>query len=110
MKKLIFISYSLLAAIVINAQEVQNNKPDRMKPALVIVDIQNEFIPKMSEQEKKYVFEVINGSIWCFRQKNLPIIRVYHSDVNWGPFDGSEEFSYPKSIIIKDSDLKITKN
>jgi len=95
---------------LIIAQEMQNNKGDKIKPALIIIDIQNDFIPKMSEQEKKYAFQVINGSIWVFRQNNLPIIRVYHSDINWGPFDGSEEFSYPKSVIIKDSDLKIIKH
>ena len=100
----------LLFSPLIIAQEMQNNKGDKIKPALIIIDIQNDFIPKMSDQEKKYAFQVINGSIWAFRQNNLPIIRVYHSDINWGPFDGSEEFSYPKSVIIKDSDSKIIKH
>jgi len=104
----------ILILLLINpfiiAQEMQKSNADKMKPALIIIDIQNDFIPKMSDQEKKYAFQVINGSIWVFRQNNLPIIRVYHSDINWGPFDGSEEFSYPKSVIIKDSDLKIIKH
>jgi len=100
----------LLISPLIIAQEMQNNNAEKIKPALIIVDIQNQFIPKMSDQEKKYAFEVINGAIWVFRQNNLPIIRVYHSDINWGPFDGSEEFSYPKLVIIKDSDLKIIKH
>ena len=107
--KAIILLIMLINPLII-AQEMQNNKGDKIKPALIIIDIQNDFIPKMSEQEKKYAFQVINGSIWVFRQNNLPIIRVYHSDINWGPFDGSEEFSYPKSVIIKDSDLKIIKH
>jgi nicotinamidase-related amidase len=81
-----------------------------MKPALIIIDIQNEFIPRMSEQEKKYAFDIINGSIWFFRQNNLPIIRIYHSDLKWGPNEGDEGFNYPESVIIKESDLKIIKH
>lgn len=100
----------LLISSLINSQEVQNNKPDKMKPALIIIDIQNEFIPKMSEQEKKYALQVINGSIWCFRQNNLPIIRVYHSDLNWGPEVGTEPFEYPKSVIVRDTELKVIKH
>lgn len=64
----------------------------------------------MSEQEKKYALKVINGAIWVFRQNNLPIIRVYHSDLNWGPKEGTEAFEYPKSIIIRDTDLMVHKH
>lgn len=92
------------------AQEIQNTNSGKIKPALIIIDIQNQFIPKMSDQEKKYAFQVINGSIWRFRQNNLPIIRVYHSDLNWGPEEGTEPFEYPKSVIIQDTELKVIKH
>lgn len=92
------------------AQETQSNKAEIMKPALLVIDIQNEYLPYMSEDEKKVVMRVINGAIWFFREQNLPIIRVYHSDLRWGPEEGSEGFEYPKSVIIQDSDPKIHKH
>lgn len=107
MKKIILLVLVGLSYFV----NAQNSGPaNKMKPALIIIDIQNEYIPKMSEQEKKYAFQVINGSIWTFRQHNLPIIRVYHSDLNWGPDENSESFKYPNSIIIKDSDIMVHKH
>lgn len=109
MKKIIVFLFCL-QSVCLNAQvnSIGENQP--IKPALVIIDIQNEFIPRMSDQEKKYAFDVINGSIWFFRKNNLPIIRVYHSDINWGPEEGTEAFEYPKSIIIRDTDLKVLKH
>lgn len=92
------------------AQETQSNKLEKMKPALLVIDIQNEYLPYMSEDEKKFVMRVINGAVWFFREQNLPIIRVYHSDLRWGPEEGSEGFEYPKSVIIQNSDPKIHKH
>ncbi|MBU1011560.1 MAG: isochorismatase family protein [Bacteroidetes bacterium] len=107
MKKIILLVLVGLSYFV----NAQNSGPaNKMKPALIIIDIQNEYIPKMSEQEKKYAFQVINGSIWTFRQHNLPIIRVYHSDLNWSPAESSEGFKYPSSVIIKDSDIMVHKH
>ncbi len=76
---------------------------------MLLIDIQNEFLKYMSEDEKKMVMEVINGAIWMFRQHNLSIIRVYHTDPNWDPKLRTEPFEYPKSVIIKDVDLKVIK-
>jgi nicotinamidase-related amidase len=105
---------TLIVMLLINsfvlAQETQSNKLEKMKPALLVIDIQNEYLPYMSEDEKKFVMRVINGAIWFFREQNLPIIRVYHSDLRWGPEEGSEGFDYPKSVIIQDSDPKIHKH
>ena len=94
------------------AQDENTGKQDevKMKPALLVIDIQNEYLPYMSEDEKKFAMLVINGAIWFFRENNLPIIRVYHSDLNWGPKEGTENFEYPKSVIIQESDTKIHKH
>jgi nicotinamidase-related amidase len=80
------------------------------KPALIVIDIQNEFLPYMAEDGKKLIMEMINGAIWAFRQHNLPVIRVYHTDPGWGPKPGTESFEFPKSINIKDDDPKVIKN
>jgi nicotinamidase-related amidase len=79
----------------------QNSEPD---------NIQNEYLKYMSEDDKKFGMEVINGTIYMFRQHNLPIIRVYHTDPKWGPQPGTEPFEFPKSVIIKDDDPKVIKN
>ncbi|MCU0645763.1 MAG: isochorismatase family protein, partial [bacterium] len=53
---------------------------NQVKPALLVIDIQNEYLKYMSEYDKKWGMEIINGAIYMFRQHNLPIIRVYHTD------------------------------
>ena len=81
-----------------------------VKPALVVIDIQNEFMPYIPEDEAKLGLEMINASIWIFRENGFPIVRVYHTDPNWGPKTDSEGFQFPSSIQIKDDDPKIVKN
>lgn len=100
----------LLINPFIIGQDTQSNKANKIKPALLVIDIQNEYLPYMSEDGKQFAMLVINGSIWFFRENNLPIIRVYHSDLNWGPKEGTEAFEFPKSVIIQESDTKIHKH
>jgi nicotinamidase-related amidase len=80
-----------------------------MKPALVIIDIQNKFLPYMSSDQDK-ALEMINWAIYVAREYKIPVIRVYHTDPNWGPKPGTEEFEFPKSIKINDDDPKVIKN
>jgi len=82
----------------------------QLKPALLVIDIQNQFLPYMSENDKKLALEMVNGAIWLFRQHGHPIIRVYHTDPNWGPKPDTESFEFPASINIKADDPKIIKN
>ncbi|MCK9617506.1 MAG: isochorismatase family protein [Lentimicrobiaceae bacterium] len=81
-----------------------------MKPALLVIDTQNEFLKYMCEEDKKAALEYINYAIMIFREKNLPVIRVYHTDPGFGPAPGTEAFEYPSSISIKDTDPKVIKN
>lgn len=81
-----------------------------MKPALLVIDIQNEYLPLMSEQDKKMALFMINGAISIFRQHGFPVIRVYHTDPQWGPKPDTEAFEFPKSIKIKPEDAKVIKN
>jgi nicotinamidase-related amidase len=114
MKRII---YSLTAFIIILSLIdtnilAQENEPEKkqVKPALLVIDIQNEFLKYMSEDDKKMGMEVINGAIYMFRQHNLPIIRVYHTNPNWGPKPGTEAFEFPKSVVIKEDDPQVIKN
>jgi nicotinamidase-related amidase len=93
---------------VILAQTLHDKK--QLKPALVIIDIQNQYLPYMSESDKKLALEMINASIFLFRQYNLPIIRVYHTDPKWGPKPDTKEFEFPDSIKTEPGDPKIINN
>ncbi len=81
-----------------------------MKPVLLVIDIQERYLPMMASEEKDLALRMINGAIWIFRQHDLPIIRVYHSDLQFGPNPGDKDFEFPSSVIIKDGDVKVIKN
>ena len=93
-------------------QEKGENQSEKqsLKPALLVIDVQNKYIPMMSEADQKIAPEYINGFIWLFRQYDLPVIRVYHTDPEWGPEPGSEDFAFPESINIEESDPQVIKN
>lgn len=100
---ILMLSSSLLA-------DQNEKKVKQVKPALLVIDIQNKYLPYMSDKDKKFAMEMINGAIWLFRQHNFPVIRVYNTNPEWGPKPDTEEFEFPKSINISPDDPKIIKN
>ncbi|MFH1161129.1 MAG: isochorismatase family cysteine hydrolase [bacterium] len=112
MKKLVCLLMVALLVLPAFSQKKEANQPQKnpMKPALLVIDVQNKYIPMMSEEDQKVAPEYINAAIWLFRQYKLPVIRVYHTDPGWGPEPGSEEFAFPKSIITEESDPQVIKN
>jgi nicotinamidase-related amidase len=84
--------------------------PAKIKPALLVIDIQNAFLPYMDEKDKKMGMEVINYFIALFRANGFPVIRVYHTDPKGGPKPDSEEFEFPKTVAILPDDAKVIKN
>lgn len=86
------------------------DESEPIKPALLVVDVQNEFIPMMDEKEQTTSMRLVNGAIWKFRENNLPIIRVYHTDPQWGPAPDSEGFQFPESVIVEEGDPMVVKN
>jgi len=99
-----------LAVFTVACAAQEKPRPVRANPALLVIDIQNAYLPLMAEQDKKMGMEMINHLINLFRKHQLPIIRVYHTDPKIGPPPGSQEFEYPKTVTIKDEDVKIIKN
>jgi nicotinamidase-related amidase len=81
-----------------------------VKPALIVIDIQNKYIPMMDESETDMALRVINALIWQFRRHELPIFRVYHTNPQHGPEPGTEDFEFPDTVNIEDSDPKVVKN
>jgi nicotinamidase-related amidase len=102
----------LITPNFIYSQSNAAEKPERMRPALLVIDIQNAFLPHMDKSEVDQAMENINFYINLFRQKGFPIIRIYHSDIKYGygPKEDSEQFEFPKSVLIKPEDSKVIKH
>ena len=100
----------LLLATAALASAADKPAPPRMKPALLVMDVQNAWLPYMDEQDKKVGLEQINYIIELFRANGFPVIRVYHTDPGEGPAPGTEAFEFPKTVAVRGDDPKIVKN
>ncbi|MBK6965334.1 MAG: isochorismatase family protein [Bacteroidales bacterium] len=110
MKKLTTIMAILLMAMAIPsfAQGKTEKPKEPIKPALLVIDIQNAFLPMMSE-DKVMAMEYINGLIELFRRNGYPVIRVYHSSEEYGVTPGTEGFEFPETVKILPTDPKVIK-
>ena len=79
------------------------------KPALIVMDVQNAFMPYMDEEDIEGAVQMINATIALFREAGLPVIRVYHSSPERGPEPGTEPFQFPESITVNDDDPMVVK-
>jgi len=100
----------MTAAMVTGQAGSEKNKVQLMKPALLVIDIQNACLPLMSPGDKDVAMWMINAAIELFRESGFPIIRVYHTDPQQGPAPGTKPFEFPSSVRIKPDDPKIIKN
>jgi nicotinamidase-related amidase len=104
-----WVSYTVIGlTLCIGSLSAEEKKVRPIRPALLVIDIQNQFLSGMAD--KDMALQYINGLIWMFRENGFPVIRVYHTDPKWGPKPGLKEFQFPESINIKDDDPKIVKN
>ncbi len=83
-----------------------------MKPALLVIDIQNAWLDASKELRRSVDrrVETINKSIALFRRKNVPVIVIYHTDRKEGPKEGSKKFEFSPAIDIGRSDIRVVKN
>lgn len=81
----------------------------KLKPALLIIDVQKRYMPVIAQGEKEKAFYFINLLIDLFRKNNFPVIRIYHSNVETGPLPGTDEFEFPEAIKISPEDPRIIK-
>jgi nicotinamidase-related amidase len=102
---LVLLSLPLLTC----AQDKAAEKTKKMKPALIVIDIQNAFIPRMDQSNKESAMEMINYLIQLFREQGYPVIRVYHSAPEWGVKPDTEPFEYPSTVAITKDDPKVIK-
>ena len=82
-----------------------------MKPALLVIDIQNEFfdINQACSDSLKSAIEYINAAIDLFRKKNLPIVVIQHKDEEQSLVPGKPGFDVPKSVKLEPQDIRIVK-
>jgi len=77
MKKAVILCLILMVLITcINAQTKNEPTVNRIRPALLVIDIQNEYLPMIPERDREVGLYMINAYIGLFRQNNFPIIRV----------------------------------
>ncbi len=82
-----------------------------MKPALLIIDMQNEFfnLSQACADSMKSAIEYINAAIELFREKKLPIIVIQHKSENEKLKPGKSGFGVPESIKLKPTDTRLVK-
>lgn len=97
----------ILASAVLHAEEKSEKK--ETKPVLVVMDVQNIWMPYMAEADREAAPEKINDAIAMFREHGYPIILVYHSDPERGPQPGTKDYEFPESIAIHENDPRIVK-
>jgi nicotinamidase-related amidase len=98
-----------LAPALLAADEPPPAAAAKGKPALIVMDIQNAFMPYMDGEETEGAMPMINATIELFRKHGLPVIRVYHTDPAYGPQPGTEPFEFAEAVGIQDSDPMVVK-
>jgi nicotinamidase-related amidase len=111
MKK-VAIVLTLLSLIISGksfSQEQKEQTKFQIKPVLLVIDIQNVYLASIPERDKEVGLYYINAYIELFRSYGYPIIRVYHYSKEFGPQQGTEQFEFPTSVLIKPDDPKVIK-
>ena len=82
-----------------------------MKPALLVIDMQNEFfdIGQACSDSLKSAIEYINETMGIFRKKNLPIVIIQHKSKEQELVPGKSGFNVHKSVKIQPEDIRIVK-
>ena len=82
-----------------------------MKPALLVIDIQNEFfnLNQAASDSLKSAVEYVNAAIDLFRKKHLPIVVIQHKSEEEGIVPGKSGFEVPETVKLEPQDLRIIK-
>jgi nicotinamidase-related amidase len=81
-----------------------------MKPALLVIDIQNIWLPFMAAADRDSAPAKVNEAISLFRKSGNPVIAVYHTDPKLGPQPETEAFRFPDWVGIEAGDPVVVKN
>lgn len=108
-KTIITLIILLMISVQSFAQEQKDQPKEPIRPALVVIDIQNAFLPMIPEREKEVGLYMINALIDLFRSKGYPVIRVYHTSAEYGVLPDTEPFEFPETVKIRPDDPKVIK-
>ncbi|HSG27670.1 MAG TPA: isochorismatase family protein [Candidatus Krumholzibacterium sp.] len=99
----------VLLVLPVRAAIGQEREKIELRPALVVIDIQNEYMPMMECSDMERFQDNINQLMAMFREYGMPVFRVHHSSPDRGPEPGSEGFKYPEAFDTSDEDIVIVK-
>ncbi|MCI0523119.1 MAG: isochorismatase family protein [Bacteroidales bacterium] len=102
-----FITLMMVSSAISFSQDVKEQAG--IKPALLVIDIQNAFLDMIPEKDKEMGMMYINALIDLFRSNGYPVIRVYHSSKEYGVEEGTERFEFPSTVLIKPEDPRVIK-
>jgi nicotinamidase-related amidase len=104
----------LLAGLLVSCGKQQPEQATApgvsFKPALLVMDIQNEYLPGMDKRDVEPGMKAIDTLIGIFREYKYPVIRVHHTEIGQGPAPGTEAFEFPKTVPVFADDPQIVKN
>lgn len=109
--RIIFLGLTILFMIIPgnSFSQDQREQKTQIKPALLVIDIQNAYLSGMAQREKEIAMLNINYYIQLFRSHGYPIIRVYHYSKQYGPEQGTEQFEFPSTVLIRPDDARVVK-
>ncbi len=83
-----------------------------MRPALLIVDLQNAFFSRneVTTASLKNAIGYANAAMPLFRKKGLPVVCVIHEDSEDGLAPGSPGFDPHEDLAFEPEDLRIVKH
>jgi nicotinamidase-related amidase len=99
----------IILFVIISGKSSSQEKKTQINPALLVIDVQNAYLTGMAQREKEVAMLNINYYIQLFRSHGYPIIRIYHYSKQYGPEQGTEQFEFPSTVLIKPDDPKIIK-
>ncbi len=103
---LFFVSILIGISMSANAQEAEEG----IKPALLVIDVQNAYMGMMDQEAIDSPIDMINASVWVFNQLKLPIVYVYHQSKEQGPPLDSKEFEFTDKIPVPEDATKVIKH
>jgi len=99
-----------LASMLFSQEKKNVSEKDRMKPVLLVIDIQKQFKDFIPDRDREIGIYIMNAAIGLFRENGYPIVRVYHTDPKWGPEPGTEAFQFFDGVAVDSTDVMIIKN
>jgi len=80
-----------------------------IRPALLVIDIQNQFLPMMQEKGRDSALWYTDHLMKRFREKGFPVILVYHTSEEFGPAPESEGFRFTDAVTLDPKDIRVVK-